>query len=347
MSKTRLVTIICTCISAITLTGLVIWFLVAQPWGGFVGGRGFMGFMGGMNIENLTGEFQPAGSYNILPENINTFDIDWVAGNVTIKPHDGADIVVTEYAQRNLAQNERFEVNVSDDGTIAVNFVEGRGGTFRRMPPKRLEVLLPASIAQNLTALTVVTVSADVNISDISAQELNTSSVSGRQGVSNITTETFTAGTTSGRKEISNVTAETFRAGSVSGRITLESVVSDSVTVGSTSGALALTNIRTGFLDTGTVSGTQDISGALVHVDSNSTSGRVSVQSSIVPESLNISTVSGRVEVTVPDDGNPISVSHSSVSGRFSSQLPVLMHGADAQFRISTTSGNINIYELR
>ena len=349
MSKTRLVTIICTCISAIALTGLVIWFLVAQPWGGGFGGFGLrvnIGGIGGFNIENLSGPFQAAGSHSVASEGINAFEIDWVAGEVEIIPHGGLDIIITEFAQRDLADNERFGVSVPGDGSVVISFVQYRGA-FRRLPPKRLEVLVPQSIAQDLVRLSVETTSAQINISDISALDFSTSSVSGVHEISNANAPTFRAGSISGRMEISGVAAQDFRASSVSGRITLNNVTGDGVNVNSTSGSLELRNVNAGLLDTGSVSGTQELSGAFVRVDSTGTSGRVSIQSSIVPEFLNISTVSGRVEVTVPDDGNPISVSHSSVSGRFSSELPVLMHGADTQFRISTTSGNISIYELR
>jgi hypothetical protein len=346
MNKTRLVTIVCSCISALALIGLVIWFLVAQPWGGggfggfgWFGGRGNIG---GFNIETLTGPLQAAGSQSVASTGINSFEIDWVAGEVTIIPHDGTDIIITEFAQRDLADNERFGVNVPGDGSVVISFVENRR-TFRRMPSKSLEVLVPQSIAQDLVRLSVDTTSARINISDISALDFSTSSVSGAHEISNANAPTFSAGSTSGRMEISNVAAQSLRASSVSGRITLNDVTSDGVNVGSTSGTLELRNVNAGLLDTRTVSGSQDFSGAFVRLDANSTSGRVSVLSTIVPESLDISSVSGRVSITVPDDGNTLSVSHSSVSGRFSSELPVLMHTADARFRISTTSGNISI----
>ena len=319
MSKTRLVTIICTCISAITLTGLVIWFLVAQPWGGSFGFNFLMG-----TTENLTGAFRPVESQTIDADGINSIFIDWTAGEVRLTPHYGNEISVTEFAQRELNENELMYITVSD-GELHISFTRR---TVMRMPPKQLEVLIPADLSLNLHSLDVETVSGRVVMSDISASNMRVRSVSGAL-------------------DISNAAAQSLRASSVSGRISLSDVTGDGVNLSSTSGSLELRNVNAGLLDTGSVSGTQELSGAFVRVDSTGTSGRVSIQSSIVPEFLNISTISGRVEITVPNDGNRISVSHSSVSGRFSSELPVLMHGTDAQFRISTTSGNINIYELR
>ena len=320
MSRTRIITVICWIISAVALIGLAAWFIIGPIFGL---GSGVSLFGGG--IGGLTGPFEEQGTYSVSIEDVNSLYIDWVAGSVTVTPFGGGDIQITEFSQRELRDGEQLRLTTSG-GQLQIDFAASRN-VMQNMPPKNLEVQIPYELIGNFAYATVRSVSGHINVADLSAGSLNVHSVSGRIELDGISTRTLTANTTSGGILISGTVADEVSARSVSGRI-------------------ALTDVHAQTLDTNSTSGTQELSGAFEDVSTRSISGRIEITSTTLPASLSANTTSGAVTVTVPDEG-PINVQHSSVSGRFESDIPVITGGQDdVQFRLSTTSGRMNIYAL-
>ena len=95
-------------------------------------------------------------------------------------------------------------------------------------------------------------------------------------------------------------------------------------------------------VDVESASGSLDMSGAFDTVKVETMSGDVLIDSKIVPGSLKAETVSGSITIKVPNEGS-ITVHHSSISGRFSSDIPVITQNSGAQFEISTVSGSCKI----
>jgi len=302
------------------LIGLAAWFLVGPIFGI---GAGVPWVSGG--IGSFTGPFEEQGTYSVSTEDVNSLYIDWVAGSVTITPFDGNDIQITEFSQRELGGGEQLRLSVSG-GQLQINFTTS-SNLMQNMPPKNLEVQIPYGLMGNFNYATVRSVSGHVNITDLSAGSLNVGAVSGRIALGGIAVQTLTASTTSGGIDISNSVADDLHTRTVSGRI-------------------ALTDVHAQSLDTNSTSGDQVLSGAFEDVSTRSVSGRIEITSTTLPASLSANTTSGAIAVTVPEEGS-ISVQHSSVSGRFESEIPVTTGGRDdAQFRLSTTSGRVSIYAL-
>jgi len=298
----RVVTIVCRVITALALIGLAIWFITGSVFGVGWGGNRFPFFnIGGR--ESLSGPFEVAGSQSVSTAGLTSINIDWVAGHVTVLPYDGNEIMVTESAQRQLRDNERFAVSTSGD-TLVIRFTER---PQRRMPAKQLEVLVPRELGENMTLLKIDTVSGGVSANEIGAERLSVESVSGSV----------------------NISGDFARAdfSSVSGALIFNNAAPRSrVDVDSTSGAINLT-------------------GNFDNVDVNNVSGSIAITSSVVPGTLSVNTVSGSTTVTIPNEGT-ITVSHSSVSGRFSSEIPVTMQSSGAQFDFSSVSGGTTINAL-
>lgn len=322
MTKAKLVTIICSAISALALIGLVIWMIVAQPtvFGFNIGGVN----IGGINIENLGGTFYPRSTENINAAGIDYINVDWVAGEVRVVPHDRNYISIVESAQRELDNNEQMSVRVSASG-VTVSFIEGR--RIGRMPPKNLEILVPFELSEQLDRLGVEAISAAILVSDLTANTAAFSSISGRLELDNMNAQSLSANSTSGRVEISSTSAGRLNVSSVSGSLTLRDVVTD-------------------VLSSNTVSGSSAFSGSLSSAEFESVSGAVTVTSDVVPLSFDVSTVSGAVNLTIPNEGS-ISISHTAVSGRLHSEIPMTTARGNAQFIFSSVSGNVNIHELR
>ena len=327
MGTTRIITVICWIVSALVLIGLLIWFLTGSVFG--IGGENMNWFRnisirGIGNFENLSGPFESQGTHSEDASNINTINISWVSGEITVTPHDGNEIRVTEFAQRELRDNEKLRMDKSG-GTLTVSFRES--GTFRgNMPRKNLEVLVPRSLSENMTNLSVNTTSGNINVNDFNASTLKLGSVSASINATNITSQTAGINTTSGT-------------------ITLNNIKTDKLDTSSVSGALNATEITTQTIEASTTSGSTNISGEFERAEVSSVSGITIIKSTIAPSSLNISSVSGNIEVHIPNTEN-LTANHSAVSGRFSSEIPMAMQGNGA-YRFSSVSGNTNIYELK
>ena len=317
LKSIRAITIACWVLTAAVLIGLTVWVLTS---GMSFGGRNV--FLG-VNISSRP--FEVVGSRSVSAQGVRDMHIDWIAGRVEIRPWDGSEIQITEFSDRELREGETLRLN-TQDGTVRIDFWENRAPRGN-VAPKDLEVLIPRGLSSDLESFTINGMAARVTVSDIAATTFAAETVSGRINLAGITSERLDAGTMSGRVELFEVSANQANLSSVSGRI-----------------ELARTQIPR--LDVNTVSGRHELSGAFEHLSLESVSGRIEVTSTALPADLRANTVSGRISLTVPNEGE-ISVRHSSASGRFSSEIPVIMHGSDAQFRLSTTSGRVNIYALR
>lgn len=316
LNKVKTITIICWAISALALLGLVAWFLV--------GGLFHFGFgLDGIGI----GTFEPVETHNVPADNIDALSIDWTAGRVYVGTHGGNDIQITEFSRRTLRDGEQLSLS-TNDGTLAIYFTENRRFGFNNTPVKQLEVLIPYARSEHFEQFYINTVSGRVEVSNIQAVDFTVGTTSGRINLRGIVSSALSASTTSGRIEVSAVQADEIRLHTVSGRITA-------------------TDTQTESLRTNTTSGRHELSGRFGCVNARSTSGRLEITSTIVPDSLTARTSSGRIEVTIPNEG-AIDVQHSTGSGRFTSEIPVTTHsGTEAQFDLSTTSGRITIFELR
>jgi len=307
MNKLRAITVVCWIITAVVLIGLVVWFLSGSVFG-FVtdtmaGNRNFAFNIG--RGGNLTGPYEVDGVYNVGVSNIDSIKINWVAGEVTVIPFDGSDIQITESSQRELQGNEKLIYTVNGS-TLDIRFRE-RSVIVGNMPPKRLEVLVPQVLSEDMRVLSIETVSGGTTVSSITAARLDIESVSGSIDITG--------------------TYERAAIESVSGRISFENHAENSS------------------VDIENVSGRVDISGSFENVSVETVSSNVSIESTVVPSSLRASSVSGNFTITVPADAT-ISLNHSSVSGRLTNDIPVTTGGTDAQFRISTVSGRTRILPL-
>jgi len=301
----RVITIVCWVITAIALAGIAVWFVTGTVFG-FMSDR-WGGWNFGMNIggyESLTGPFNVVGNRSVDATGVNSIKIEWVAGDICITPHDENEIRITELAQRELHDNEKFYVKTLGD-TLTIRYTERnlRGN----LPQKHLEILVPRELSENMHTISIDTVSSSVTVTDINATTLNCETVSGSMNFSGAFTNT--------------------NVNSMSGRFTLENTAQNAA------------------VNAETVSGKMEISGNFNKVNVETVSGGVSITSIITPLSLKANSVSGSFTISVPADAS-LSVKHSSISGRLSSDIPVIMESREAQFEISTVSGSTKILAL-
>ena len=102
-----------------------------------------------------------------------------------------------------------------------------------------------------------------------------------------------------------------------------------------------------------TVSGKIELDGSFLRVTGESTSGKIEVKLRNCPEKLNIVTVSGDVELELPDSTN-FWLGYDTVSGEIDGEVPVQRDGEHyyrglsmgCDISISTTSGDLKIERL-
>jgi len=353
LSKTKLVTVICWAVSAVALLGLVLWFLLSGVFN--------IGFGWDLGL----GTFEPVGTHRVAADNIDTLDVDWTSGAVTIGTHHGDEIVITELAQRSLRDDEALWLS-TDGGTLTIRFMERSVIRVGNVLTKQLEILIPYALSQDFerfgvnttsgrivinhiqsTTFSASTTSGRIELRDITAQSLNANTTSGRIEVLGAEAEDISLRTTSGRIELRRMTAQTITATATSGRIEIFGAEAEDIFLHTTSGRIEARDTEAQRLQTHTGSGRHELFGSFGYVNARSTSGRLEIVSQIVPQSVIAQATSGRIELTVPAE-EAISVQHSTGSGRFSSEIPIITHGgADAQFNLSTSSGRISIFALR
>ena len=235
------------------------------------------------------------GEIRVPAEGITALDIDWVAGDVKIMVTDGEEIVVTEHVDRGIPAE--YALLLEADNTLRIRYSNDVWGID--MPEKDLTVLLPRTVAENLTAVDLSGVSADFAVDKLTVRE------------------SFSFDTTSGKLKTEVLTA---------------------------TGAKA---------DVNSVSGDIELDGSFREVKAGSTSGEIDLMLRNAPAAVEVSTVSGEVDVELPA-GTGFTLDYSTVSGELECDFP-LTKSVDGKFvcgdgacriEVGTTSGSLSVERL-
>ncbi len=235
------------------------------------------------------------GEIRVPAEDITALDIDWVAGDVKIMVTDGEEIVVTEHADRGIPAE--YALLLEADNTLRIRYSNDVWGID--MPEKDLTVLLPRTVAENLTAVDLSGVSANFAVGKLTVRDA------------------FSFDTTSGKLEMQSMNAPQAKA------------------------------------DVSSVSGKVELDGSFREVKAGSTSGEIDLMLRNAPAAVEVSTVSGEVDVELPA-GTGFTLDYSTVSGELEYDFP-LTKSKDGKFvcgdgacriEVGTTSGSLSVERL-
>ena len=245
-----------------------------------------------------------------LDADVQRLDIDWRSGSVTVRYHDEDYISITEDNAPALGSGSTLHYWLDGD-TLRIRFAKsGRLGTAS-LRDKDLTLLLPRDAV--LRNLSLETVSADVFLQDITADDFDLESVSGNMELLDV------------------YFSDEMDAEAVSGDIT----VSAAGSVGS--------------LDIETTSGTIFAAAqSFDSIDLSSVSGKITAETDSIRWDSSLESVSGNVELHLADDG--FSARISTLSGTVHSDFPVscaddsyLCGAGGPELDIETVSGNVDI----
>lgn len=338
MDKYKKIQIFCWSIVIIVCVGMAIWLLtrVNFPNIGYI--------YNSANIIPASGPYEKMGSYTVNSDDIDRLNIDWIAGGVTITPYEGNVIELTEYAQRELDEDEIVDFNTVGD-KLEINFYARKGRGIKTLPPKRIEVKIPVSLAENMEDLTVDNVSATANISGIIGDKIYVDSVSGEIILSELEAESLTSNSTSGKIGWRNLKTSKANIDTTSGDISINDLVIGELRIDTTSGNAEMIKVTADSLDFDSISGDYTYHGTFKNLSADSTSGNFKITDLKIPESFQFYTTSGDVYLTLPVIEN-FKVYHDSTSGDLDSEIPI-WQGKSNQYRFDTTSGDVEIYELK
>lgn len=254
------------------------------------------------------------------------------------------DKIIVDYYE---SDTEYFDIEVSDDGTLNINYVDDRKwyqriGIFIFDRAPALTVTVPEglsveydiiSVSGDISAealfgdgnISIVSTSGNITVSSAGADEIFIKTTSGDISVNNIDSKVSSIESTSGDISVNHISTDELSVKTTSGEISLDKAdVRGLCTLKSTSGELEMGTVSVGTIDAKTVSG------------------------NISAEKLTLTggefkSTSGDVDILLAKDDRGYSVVSKTTSG--SVRLP---DRNDGEFRINvkTVSGNIN-FEIK
>ncbi len=245
---------------------------------------------------------------------IESLDINWAAGEVSVHPWDGDSIEVVESSKKALPPEQQCVMFDQDAKRLIIKEYPQQNGSrgifsgWNNMgrPSKRLELLIPRGQCGQIEGLNVKCMSGTVRISELSGDKFTVSSMSGTVVLRSISADVLDAGTVSGTLTVEGCSAEKLNAHSVSG-----------------------TNLCRGFsaerAELTTVSGTLNAHGNAEKFKISTVSGSASLMVDQCPEKAHMNSVSGSLKIRLPENAG-FTASYSSTSGIFRNDF-----GADIQ----------------
>jgi DUF4097 and DUF4098 domain-containing protein YvlB len=186
------------------------------------------------------------------------------------------------------------------------------------------------------------------------SNNLKGSTVSGVINMNGFTLNNLELSNVSGAIDLGKSTANNTKMSTVSGAITVNGIQSNQVDLSTVSGKISVGDISSDAISVKSVSGAIDIYGEINTFTARTTSGKITTRIENLNGDIDITTVSGAVELDVPEDSS-YRLNFSTVSGGFepSSGLEIIKiknndvtavkgNGTNS-VKISTTSGKLTI----
>lgn len=258
------------------------------------------------------------GNAELSPDGIKSFDINWIAGSVEVKPYDGDTISISETGNEGREDKHKLRYYADDNGTLHIRFSASRVfflsfGT--NTMSKRLNLLIPEELAESIDYFHLAATSAAVTVEDINADDLNIDN-------------------TSGEMVLTNITARKATIDSVSGALTASDFTSNEVKID-------------------VVSSDVRINGTIGDFKSNGVSGNLRLTTDVMPKSVKNDTVSGDFILTIPENDG-FTAELDSVSGNMNSEFfgkyrddKLVYKNGLIDFEFDSVSGDVEILMVK
>lgn len=238
--------------------------------------------------------------------------VDWISGNIYLHAYDGDKVKVEETSNDDI--EEKYELRwLVKDNTLYIRPCKSMSSwsLTDEFPTKDLFIYIPYDLAAMMDKVHIDNASASVNISGITAEE--------------------------------------FDIASASGDIWYEKCDADEMKIENVSGYINITETNIDIFDIESVSGNVEIMGIVNSLNIDSVSGEVILCTNQVPQSADVSTVSGDIKFQLPENDG-FCIDFDSVSGKVTSEFPLTINNSkqtygngSRDFDFETISGNAYI----
>lgn len=163
-----------------------------------------------------------AGSGSLPVDDLNTLNINWIAGEVTVTPSNSDSIEILEEGGESMKDSDKVHYYYHD-GILDIQYREsGKSlASFGLSDKKNLTVKIPQKLCQDIKSLQGDFVNADASINGIAAKKLSIETVSGDFSFDSSARD-ISIDTVSGDCQIrTTITPESINTDSVSGDITI------------------------------------------------------------------------------------------------------------------------------
>lgn len=295
------------------------------------------------------------GRYPEIAAELRSLRVRWVSGSVQVYRGGDEELHIRETVNRPLSEGEKTVIFFGD-GRLTVKWGKHpKWRPFKRPVEKHLEIILPKSFSPE--SLDIGSISAPVSLRGIDGGRLNANAVSGHISAENLRGYQIELSTVSGKVDGKGLDAERLELHTVSGRLTGD-FSAETAELSTTSGSLAAWGITREALSLSTVSGKLWFEGTGgKNLQASTVSGTQYLALKELPETITCGSVSGTIDLRLPDSQEGFSATYSTVSGGFGSEFPVtgkqekrsgsVQYGqGNTQIEFSTTSGGMHIGRL-
>ena len=287
-----------------------------------------VGFVNGSAVSYDNADKYTAGDREIT-DKIDTLDIDWVSGKVTVSA-GGSTVKVKETTDADLDDNLKVHT-WADGSTLHVRFCKS-GERYSKSAEKTLEITVPSETV--FEDIKVNTSSADIVCEGVAAKTAEMDSSSGELTY-NGNAGSFDADSSSGNISFSGIASD-IDADSSSGQVTIDQKGdAQSIEVSTSSGEI---EVDCEYTDT---------------LKASSSSGDKDITLRKMPKEVSVSSSSGKLDITLPEDAG-FTAEIDTSSGDVSYDLPMSKTGDDTytcgsgenKLSISASSGDVKINKL-
>lgn len=370
----------------VSKVGIVVWSIVALLLVGvmiagicvgpeFITSR--LVYFGGSALTDENTEI--LGEYSVDINDVEEINLDWKSGLIRINTYSGDDIKLTERVPQNSTNISKMTYEV-ESGELAIKCNIQKKWQFLGYgyEQKVIDIEIPEKKSELIESVIIMSKSADIYVNDLELENLNMDLTSGDVNVDKLKANSCYIKTTSGNVIINNMeafksknntinaectsgnikvydcTAKDINLTTTSGNIDCNNVTaSGSAQMACTSGNIKTSNINAEGLDLSATSGNITVDGEVYKVDIASSSGNIKVSSTVMPEKLGLTTGSGNIKLSIPEDEkNGFTATCDLGSGDFDSNLDVMLNqkndkltygNGEYSYSFESGSGNLTI----
>ncbi len=219
-------------------------------------------------------------NYTIESNDISEVNIEWLQGNINVILYEGETIQIEEYSKLSLTRNETAYVSEANS-QVNVYFNEELSFDDTQNSTKNLNIFIPNN--SSLETLKIKSSKSNIEISGLNIKHLTAESVDGEIRINDMDSKFINVKLNSGLISMSNIFSSNLEVASWNNDTIINQADTENFVFDSTMGDLS-------------------INGNIENMQISSVYGDLAIITKHVPSELDLDSVGGNIEVTMPDN---------------------------------------------